>query len=52
VAAGTLIVQEAGGFVADFKGGNDFVFGRELIAGCGMFSELEALIQKHWNQPS
>jgi myo-inositol-1(or 4)-monophosphatase len=50
VAAGTLIVQEAGGFVADFKGGNDFVFGRELIAGCGMFSELEALIQKNWNQ--
>ena len=50
VAAGTLIVQEAGGKVADFKGGDDFVFGRELIAGCGMFLELEALIQKHWNQ--
>lgn len=50
VAAGTLIVQEAGGKVADFKGGDDFVFGRELIAGCRMFSELEALIQKHWNQ--
>ena len=50
VAAGTLIVQEAGGFVADFKNGDDFIFGRELIAGCGMFSELEALIQKHWNQ--
>ena len=51
VAAGTLIVQEAGGKVADFKGGDDFVFGCELIAGCGMFSELEALIQKNWNQP-
>jgi myo-inositol-1(or 4)-monophosphatase len=51
VAAGTLIVQEAGGTVRDFKGGDDFVFGRELIAGCGMFSELEALIQKNWNQP-
>ena len=48
VAAGTLIVQEAGGKVTDFKGGNDFVFGRELIAGCDMFSELEGLIQKHW----
>ena len=48
VAAGTLIVQEAGGFVSDFKGGNDFVFGRELIAGCGMFSELEEVITRNW----
>ncbi len=32
VAAGTLIVKEAGGKVADFKGGNDFVFGRQIIA--------------------
>jgi myo-inositol-1(or 4)-monophosphatase len=48
VAAGTLIVQEAGGIVRDFKGGDDFIFGRELIAGCVMFSELEALIQKNW----
>lgn len=48
VAAGTLIVQEAGGFVSDFKGGDDFVFGRELIAGCGMFSELEEVITRNW----
>ncbi|PWK29428.1 myo-inositol-1(or 4)-monophosphatase [Arcicella aurantiaca] len=48
VAAGTLIVQEAGGFVRDFKGGNDFVFGRELIAGCEMFSELEEVITRNW----
>lgn len=48
VAAGTLIVQEAGGIVTDFKGGNDFVFGRELIAGCGMFSELEEVITRNW----
>ncbi len=49
VAAGSLIVQEAGGFVSDFKGGDDFVFGRELIAGCGMFSELEEVITRNWN---
>ena len=48
VAAGTLIVQEAGGKVADFRGGDDFVFGRELIAGCGMFSELEEVISRNW----
>ena len=48
VAAGTLIVQEAGGKVTDFKGGDDFIFGRELIAGCGMFSELEEVISRNW----
>ncbi|WP_192347620.1 inositol monophosphatase family protein [Algoriphagus sp. Y33] len=32
VAAGTLIVEEAGGKVTDFSGGRDFVFGREILA--------------------
>lgn len=50
VAAGTLIVQEAGGKVTDFKGGDDFVFGRELIAGCGMFPELEEVISRNWEK--
>lgn len=48
VAAGTLIVQEAGGKVTDFKGKDDFVFGRELIAGCDMFLELEEVISRNW----
>ena len=48
VAAGTLIVQEAGGKVTDFKRGNDFIFGRELIAGCEMFLELEEVISRNW----
>ena len=48
VAAGTLIVQEAGGKVTDFKGENDFVFGRELIAGCGMFLELKEVVSRNW----
>jgi myo-inositol-1(or 4)-monophosphatase len=50
VAAGALIVQEAGGNVTDFKGGNDFVFGRELIAGCGMFLELKEVIERNWEK--
>ena len=50
VAAGTLIVQEAGGKVTDFRGGNDFVFGRELIAGCEMFLELKEVITSNWNK--
>lgn len=32
VAAGAFIVQQAGGKVVDFKGGNDFIFGKEIIA--------------------
>jgi myo-inositol-1(or 4)-monophosphatase len=32
VAAGALIVQNAGGMVCDFRGGDDFLFGKEIIA--------------------
>lgn len=32
VAAGALIVKEAGGMVTDFKGGDDYLFGRTILA--------------------
>lgn len=32
VAAGILIVKEAGGSVSDFKGGDDYIFGRTILA--------------------
>lgn len=32
VAAGGFIVQEAGGAVTDFEGGNDWLFGKEILA--------------------
>ena len=32
VAAGALIVNEAGGSVTDFQGGENYLFGREIIA--------------------
>lgn len=32
VAAGTLIVKEAGGKVTDFTNGKNYIFGRELVA--------------------
>ncbi len=48
VAAGALIVQEAGGKVTDFKGGNDFLFGREIVAGNATQPQQLKLIQKHW----
>ena len=32
VAGGAFIVQQAGGKISDFKGGDDYVFGKEIIA--------------------
>ncbi len=32
VAAGVLIVQQAGGRISDFSGGSNYIFGREIIA--------------------
>lgn len=32
VAAGAFIIQQAGGKVSDFSGGDNFVFGKEIIA--------------------
>jgi myo-inositol-1(or 4)-monophosphatase len=39
VAAGSIIVREAGGKVSDFKGGNNFLFGKELIASNNYFHD-------------
>ena len=40
VAAGTVIVKEAGGVVTDYKGGNDFLFGREIVASNKLIDKL------------
>jgi myo-inositol-1(or 4)-monophosphatase len=32
VAAGSLLVEEAGGIASDFEGGRNFIFGEEIIA--------------------
>jgi len=41
VAAGVFLVQEAGGAVGDFKGGNDYVFGKEIIAtNAGVYEDF------------
>lgn len=33
VAAGSLIIREAGGFVTDWQGTNNWLFGRRIVAG-------------------
>lgn len=50
VAAGCLLIQEAGGKVSDFKGGKDFVFGRSIIATNGNIQEeIEGIIRGRFN---
>lgn len=49
VAAGTFIVQQAGGKVTDFKGGNNFLFGGELCASnTTIHEEMLRVIQQNW----
>lgn len=51
VAAGAIIVQNAGGIVTDFKGGNDYIFGKEIVASNANISkELGSLINKYLNK--
>jgi len=40
VAAGVVIVKEAGGVVTDYKGGNDFLFGKEIVASNVLLDEI------------
>ncbi len=48
VAAGALLVKEAGGEVTDYSGTNDYLFGREIAAGSkSIFEPFLAEIQAH-----
>lgn len=48
VAAGILIVQEAGGVVSDFSGGQNCLHGQEVLAGTPMaHSALQVIIQQN-----
>lgn len=48
VAAGIFILKQAGGKVTDFNGGENWLFGGELIAASGnFFDEFYATVHKH-----
>lgn len=50
VAAGAFIVEEAGGKVADFKGGDDFLFGKEIITtNPGIYEEFLSVVKEKFN---
>lgn len=49
VAAGVILVQEAGGKVTDFAGGTDFIFGRKIVATNGrIHQELMDVVVEQW----
>jgi myo-inositol-1(or 4)-monophosphatase len=48
MAAGTLLVREAGGIVTDFSGGDNWLFGGDVVAGCAAQTELLETIQDYW----
>ncbi|MBE9468131.1 MAG: inositol monophosphatase [Bacteroidetes bacterium] len=48
VAAGAFIVKQAGGKICDFKGENNFLFGKEIIASNSLiYSEFLKIIKNH-----
>jgi len=48
IAAGILLVQEAGGKVTDYSGGDDYLYGKELLATGNIHDETLSIIKKHW----
>ncbi|HCM75550.1 MAG TPA: inositol monophosphatase [Cytophagales bacterium] len=48
VAAGSLIVERAGGKVSDFKGGSNFLYGGEICAAGAIQPEMVEVIKRHW----
>lgn len=49
VAAGAFIVEESGGIVTDFSGGDNYLYGKEIFAtNRGINKELAELLQSHF----
>ena len=48
IAAGILLVQEAGGKVTDYSGGDDYLHGKELLAAGAIHGEALEIIKKYW----
>jgi len=49
VAAGAFIVQQAGGVVSDYKGADNYIFGKEILASNkGIYSDFIDVVKKHF----
>jgi len=50
VAAGSFLVQQAGGKVSDFKNGDDYIFGKSLVSSnCHVHEEMIEVINRYFN---
>jgi myo-inositol-1(or 4)-monophosphatase len=48
VAAGKIIIEEAGGRVTNFSGGVDVIFTGEIIGAGPIFEEFLSTLREHW----
>jgi len=48
MAAGVLLIKEAGGTVTDFNGGDNYLFGGDIVAASGGHTELVATIMEYF----
>jgi myo-inositol-1(or 4)-monophosphatase len=49
VAAGSLIVKQAGGRISDFSGGNAYIFGQEMVStNAKIYEEFLEIVRKHF----
>jgi len=48
VAGGAFILQQAGGKVSDFSGGNNFLYGGELCASGNIHEQMLEIIKEKW----
>lgn len=48
VAAGKIIIEEAGGRVTNFKGGEEVIFNGEIIGAGPIFDEFLSTLQRKW----
>ena len=52
VAAGVCILKEAGGIVSDFSGGDNYIFGKEIITcNKGIYKEFLEVVKKEFKKP-
>jgi myo-inositol-1(or 4)-monophosphatase len=50
IAAGCIILTEAGGVITDFKGEQDYLFGRNIVAAAQTVQEeMLSIVKKNWN---
>lgn len=51
VAAGAFLIKQAGGIVSDFSGGDNYLFGKEVVAANkAVFKEFQSRISQIMNQ--